>query len=232
MVIESQVPMVNDDNDAFGSQLRNLQEAISKVSELQASVKIAIREFDEQRTLNGETLKVLDALTVRVAEAFDSLLKATGFLDELRRSTGPITTQVTQSLYEFQRVMTESLQAVSSGLSSIPRTLSTLETTGDRLNDDVRKVSTDLFVVTDNLSKLHDELLAKMREDHGSSMSHRLDLVGPAAIAGTIVGVVLIDITLVKAIIWTVVTLGLVVAGLPTGVVARGIRAGITRLRE
>lgn len=229
---EGTVDMTNNSSQAFIERLAELQHAITKVDKLRESVDVAISEFESQRSLNANTLSALGVIARQTAEALDNLMKATGFLDELQRTMGPVAKQVSQSLYQFQQAMAESVQQIDSGLSSIPRTLTNLESTGQQLDDKIRRIVTDLSVVSERLSTSHSEVSARLREDNIGTLTRRLDLVGPALILGTLLGMAMLDLSLLKSATWTIATLALVVAGLPTASIARRVRALAKRISK
>jgi septation ring formation regulator EzrA len=224
--------MTDNSSQAFIERLAELQLAITRVNKLRESVDEAMTEFESQRSLNANTLTALGAIASQTAEALDNLTKATGFLDELRRTMAPLSKQVSQSLYQFQQAMAESVQKIDSGLSSIPRTLTKLESTSQQLNVEIRQTVTDLFVVSEKLSTSHSEISARLREDNIGTLTRRLDLAGPAFVLGTLLGMVMLDLSPLKSATWTIATLAIVVAGLPTTSITKRVRDLVKRVSK
>jgi len=224
--------MTDSSSQAFIERLVELQHAITKVNELRESVDEAMTEFESQRSLNANSLTALGAIASQTSEALDNLMKATGFLDELQRTMGPVAKQVSASLHQFQQAMAENVQKIDSGLSSIPRTLTKLESTSQQLNVEIRQTVTDLFVVSEKLSTSHSEVSARLREDNIGTLTRRFDLAGPAFVLGTLLGMVMLDLSPLKSATWTIATLALVVAGLPTTSITKRVRDLVKRISK
>jgi len=105
--------------------------------------------------------------------------------------------------------LTKSVQDLTSGLSSLPRVLKSLESTSDAIDTKIRTHAGDLFVLIESLTKV------AQSSPSDSSIVERLYLVAPAALVGTVFGIVLLDLDLADSLAWTALTLVLVVAGFP-----------------
>ena len=201
--------MTNDFSQDLAGQLEQIRTSLESVSRLQQEIQSVGKELAAAWRLSESNLQQLGEISSTATTALNNLASASGFLNELQKTSGPTVKQLTQSLYEFQRVLTQSVQDLTSGLSSLPRVLKSLESTSDAIDTKIRTHAGDLFVLIESLTKVTPSSTSD------SSMVDRLYLVAPAVLVGTIFGMVLLDLALADSVAWTALTLVLVVAGFP-----------------
>jgi ABC-type transporter Mla subunit MlaD len=201
--------VTNDFSQDLAGQLEQIRTTLESVSRLQQEIQSVGKELAAAGRLSESNLQQLGEISSTATTALNNLASASGFLNELQKTSGPTVKQLTQSLYEFQRVLTQSVQDLTSGLSSLPRVLKSLESTSDAIDTKIRTHAGDLFVLIESLTKV------AQSSPGDSSVVDRLYLVAPAAIVGTIFGMVLLDLAPADSVAWTALTLVLVVAGFP-----------------
>lgn len=215
--------MTEDYSEELTQQLQLIRTTLESVSSLQQEIKNVGDELKNTGRLNESGLRQVGEMASTATAALNNLASAAGFLDELRKTSGPTVKQLTQSLHEFQQVLTQSVQDLTSGVSSLPHVLKSLEATSDTLDSQVRKQTTDLFTLIESVTNF-----VKSSEE-GSATVERLYLAAPGALIGTLFGMILLDVSLLQAVAWTTLTLSLVVAGFPG---RRVITDTWTRLRS
>ena len=201
--------MTNDFSQDLAGQLEQIRTTLESVSRLQQEIQSVGKELAAAGRLSESNLQQLGEVSSTATTALNNLASASGFLNELQRTSGPTVKQLTQSLHEFQRVLTQSVQDLTSGLSSLPWVLKSLESTSDAIDTKIRTHAGDLFVLIESLTKVAQSSPSE------SSIVERLYLVAPAALVGTVFGIVLLDLDLADSLVWTALTLVLVVAGFP-----------------
>ena len=201
--------MTNDFSQDLAGQLEQIRTTLESVSRLQQEIQSVGKELAAAGRLSESNLQQLGEVSSTATTALNNLASASGFLNELQRTSGPTVKQLTQSLHEFQRVLTQSVQDLTSGLSSLPWVLKSLESTSDAIDTKIRTHTGDLFVLIESLTKV------AQSSPSDSSIVERLYLVAPAALIGTVFGIVLLDLDLADSLVWTALTLVLVVAGFP-----------------
>jgi ABC-type transporter Mla subunit MlaD len=201
--------VTNDFSQDLAGQLEQIRTTLESVSRLQQEIQSVGKELAAAGRLSESNLQQLGEVSSTATTALNNLASASGFLNELQRTSGPTVKQLTQSLHEFQRVLTQSVQDLTSGLSSLPWVLKSLESTSDAIDTKIRTHAGDLFVLIESLTKVAQSSPSE------SSIVERLYLVAPAALVGTVFGIVLLDLDLADSLVWTALTLVLVVAGFP-----------------
>lgn len=201
--------MVENFSQGLAQQLEQIRTTLESVSKLQQEITSVGNELAAAGRLSESNLQQLGEFSSTAITALNNLASAAGFLNELQKTSGPTVKQLTQSLYEFQRVLTQSVQDLTSGLSSLPRVLKSLESTSDAIDTKIRTHSADLFVLIQSLTKASQPSLSD------NSVVERLYLVAPAAVIGTLFGMLLLDLSPADSLAWTALTLVLVVAGFP-----------------
>lgn len=189
--------MTEDYSDELAQQLEKIHTTLETVSDLQKEIKNVGDELKDTGRLSKLKLETLAEMAATATASLNNLADATGFLNEL--TSGRTAQQLKHLLNEFQ----------TSGLPSLPHVLESLKATSGVLDSQVQKQTTDLDALIERFTKFGQ---SPSEED---TTVERLYLVAPAALIGTIFGVTLLDLSLLKSATWTALTLILIVAGFP-----------------
>jgi len=88
--------------DEVASQIRQIHETLKQVLELQGSIDSMAEELKQSGSLSKEKLKLLSDIATSATNSLNNLASATGFLQELRTSGGPLLSQLRAAIDNFQ----------------------------------------------------------------------------------------------------------------------------------
>lgn len=88
--------------DEVASQIRQIRETLKQVLELQGSIDSVAEELKQSGSLSREKLKLLSDIATAATNSLNNLASATGFLQELRTSSGPLLSQLRSAIDNFQ----------------------------------------------------------------------------------------------------------------------------------
>lgn len=149
--------------DEVASQIRQIRETLKQVLELQGSINSVAEELKQSGSLSKEKLKLLSDIATAATNSLNNLASATGFLQELRTSSGPLLSQLKSAIDNFQSTIQKAvgdlapITAFSGITADLREAISSFGVT-------TRGVTSDLKSLLDSYSAIQGALGAHVTE--------------------------------------------------------------------
>lgn len=149
--------------DEVASQIRQIRETLKQVLELRRSIDSMAEELKQSGSLSKEKLRLLSDIATSATNSLNNLASATGFLQELRTSSGPLLSQFQSAIDNFQSTIQKAvgdlapITAFSGVTVDLRDSISSFEVT-------TRVVNSNLHSLLENYSAIEGALGAHVNE--------------------------------------------------------------------